>query len=138
MIRKILNALICIAFTLSVLNVSSQTKTVVGSALKPVIWDGVVVVGYVDNGAYINFSGPSIKFTQKPIVFSIGMLPGLRIKEDKVAEGSPSNSKITPSLGFGFTASYKHLAIQLPLYYTGKTAVKDGKWHPGIGLGYKF
>src|SRR5690606_24607562 len=106
--------------------------------LKPALWDGFIVAGYVDNGAYVNFGGPSIKYSRKPVVFTAGMLPGLRIKEDKVATGSPANSTITPSLGVGLTASYKHLVVQVPVYYTSKTAGKDGKWHPGFGLGYKF
>lgn len=135
---KNLKALLCLAFALSATQVNSQTNNVSGSTLKPALWDGVIVAGYVDNGAYINFSGPNIKYSRKPVVLAVGMLPGLRIKKDNVAEGSPENSIITPSLGFGLTASYKHLAVQIPVYYTNKTAAKDGKWHPGIGLGYKF
>lgn len=135
---KSFKAVLCLVFALSASQVHSQTNNVSGSALKPALWDGVIVAGYVDNGAYLNFSGPNIKYTRKPVVLALGMLPGLRIKEDKVAEGSPANSTITPSLGLGLTASYKHLAVQIPVYYTNKTAAKDGKWHPGFGLGYKF
>lgn len=135
---KSFKALLCLALAFSASQAHSQTSNVSGPVLKPVLWDGVIVAGYVDNGAYLNFSGPSIKYSRKPVVFAFGMLPGLRIKEDKVAEGSTSNSTITPSLGFGLTASYKHLAVQIPVYYTNKTAAKGGKWHPGFGLGYKF
>lgn len=138
MTTKSFKALICVAFALSVSEVNSQTNNVSGLVLKPVLWDGVIIAGYVDDGAYINFSGPSIKYSRKPVILAVGMLPGLRIKEDKVAEGSPANSAVMPSLGFGLTASYKHLAVQIPFYYTNKTAAKDGKWHPGFGLGYKF
>lgn len=138
MITKTFKTLFCTALAFGIFSVHSQTKSVSEPSLRPAIWDGVIVAGYIDNGAYINFSGPSIKYSRKPVVLSLGMVPGLRIKEDKVAEGSPSNSKIMPSLGFGLTASYKHLAVQVPFYYSNKTASKDGKWHPGIGLGYKF
>jgi len=131
-------ALLCLLFALSASKVYSQTNSASGPALKPALWDGVIVAGYVDNGAYLNFSGPNIKYSRKPVILAVGMLPSLRIKEDKVAEGSPANSTITPSLGFGLTASYKHLAVQIPVYYTNKTAAKDGRWHPGFGLGYKF
>lgn len=117
--------------------VKSQTPAA-NTAAKPVLFDGVAIVGYVDQGAYINFAGPSIKFSKKPICILLGLLPGLRIKKDKVNPGSPQNSTITPSLGFGLTAAYKHLAIQAPLYYNAKTSTKNGKWNPGIGIGYKF
>lgn len=102
------------------------------------IAEGIVVVGYVDDGAYINFTGPSIKIINKPYLICLGVLPSLRIKEDKVAAGAPKNSVITPTLGMGATFAYKHLAIQVPLYYNGKTAKVDGKWNIGFGLGYKF
>jgi len=136
MTLKTLKSIFCVAFALTALHAKSQTTA--PSGIKPSLWDGFVVAGYVDDGAYVNFGGPSIKYTKKPVVLSLGMLPGLRIKEDKVPAGSTSNSTIMPSLGVGLTASYKHLAVQVPLYYTNKSAAKDGKWHPGVGIGYKF
>jgi hypothetical protein len=83
------------------------------------------------------FEGPAIKLTHKPFMFMIGMLPSLKIKEDKTVNG-PKNTWVIPSLGFGATAVYKHIALQIPFLYNAKTASKDGKWNPGIGLGYKF
>ncbi len=100
--------------------------------------EGTIVVGYVDKGAYINFTGPSFKLIHKPYVVWFGVLPSLRIKEDNVPVGAKKNSVLTPSLGFGVTFAYKHLAIQIPMYYNGKTTTTDGKWNPGIGLGFKF
>jgi hypothetical protein len=100
--------------------------------------EGIIVIGYVDNGAYINFTGPSLKLIHKPYVAWLGVLPSLRIKEDNVPAGAKKNSVLTPSLGFGLTFAYKHLAIQIPMYYNGKTTTTDGKWNPGIGLGFKF
>lgn len=127
-------------FTLFIAAVSMQAKaqSSSGTQTKPVLFDGIVVGGYVDHGAFINCAGPAIKFVKKPVVVLVGLLPTLRIKEDKVAPGAAQNSSVTPSLGFGVTAAFKHLALQVPFYYNAKTAVKDGKWHPGIGLGYKF
>lgn len=101
-------------------------------------WDGTVIIGYVNNGAFINFGGPSLKLIHKPYTASLGFLPSLRIKEDKVALGQKKNSIITPTLGFGLTSGYKHLAFQIPAYYNSKTGTKDGKWNIGLGLGYKF
>ena len=105
---------------------------------KAVLFDGYFVAGYVDHGAFINCTGPSIKFTKKPYAILLGLLPSLRIKEDKVSPGATKNSALTPNLGFGITAAFHHLALQVPFYYNAKTAVKNGKWSPGIGIGYKF
>lgn len=126
-----------LSFAMFCTQLKSQTPAA-NTATKPVLFDGVAIVGYVDQGAYINFAGPSLKFSKKPISILLGLLPGLRIKKDKVNPGSPQNSTITPSLGFGLTAAYKHLAVQVPLYYNTKTSTKNGKWNPGIGVGYKF
>ncbi|MBM3417251.1 MAG: hypothetical protein FJY20_12645 [Bacteroidetes bacterium] len=104
-----------------------------------VVAEGIIVAGYVNNGGFVNFTGPSIKWVRKPTwSFVIGMLPGLRIKEDKSAAPAKKNSVITPSLGMGFTYTYKHLALQVPFYYNAKTTAQDGKWNIGFGIGYKF
>jgi hypothetical protein len=103
-----------------------------------VAWDGMVVAGYVDRGAYVNFGGPSIKFINKPWSLAFGILPTMRIKEDKVAKGQPRNSVVMPTAGFGLTFVYRHLVLQIPLYYNNKTTASSGKWNPGLGLGYKF
>ncbi|TKC10906.1 hypothetical protein FA048_06850 [Pedobacter polaris] len=105
---------------------------------KAVLFDGILVAGYVDNGAFVNCAGPSIKFSKKPYTILVGMLPSIRIKEDKVATGASQNTLVTPNLGFGATAVFHHVALQVPFYYNAKTAAKDGKWNVGVGLGYKF
>ncbi|MGG9972593.1 hypothetical protein ACQ33O_12435 [Ferruginibacter sp. SUN002] len=110
----------------------AQTKA------KPVLWDGMIVSGYVDKGAYVNFGGPCIKLVKKPVAVTLGMLPSLRIKEDKVVSGAKKNSILTPMLGFGAAVIYKHLVVQVPLYYVAKTAAADGSWKIGVGVGYKF
>ena len=101
-------------------------------------WDGMAIVGYVNQGSYVNFGGPSIKLINKPWSFGFGILPTMRIKQDKVAKGATKNSAITPTAGFGFTFAYKHLVLQVPFYYNAKTAANSGKWNPGIGLGFRF
>ncbi|MGJ7030311.1 hypothetical protein [Niabella hirudinis] len=102
------------------------------------LWDGMVIAGYVNKGAFINFGGPAVKWTRKPFCVSLGMLPSLRIKEDRVTTGASKNAAVTPSLGCGLSASYKHLALQVPIFYNAKTAAANGKWNVGIGMGYKF
>ncbi len=103
--------------------------------VKMVIFDGVIVGGYVDNGAYLNFTGPNINMTVKKSKLILSMLPSLRFKEDK----SPiKNSLVTPSLGAGLTFCYKSFAIQVPLYYNAKTTTANGKWNIGAGIGYRF
>lgn len=120
----------CLTISLGSFSASCQTKAV--------LFEGTLVAGYVDHGAFVNCTGPAIKFSKKPYAVLIGLLPSLRIKEDKVSTGAPKNSVVTPNLGFGLTAAFGHLALQIPFYYNAKTAVKDGKWNPGLGLGYKF
>ncbi len=105
---------------------------------KLVAWDGIIVAGYVNDGAFVNFGGPSIKLIKKPYSIGFGMLPSLRIKEDKVAAGATKNSTVLGALGFGLTTSYKHVVVQLPFYYNAKTAALNGKWNAGFGVGYKF
>lgn len=107
---------------------------------KPVLaaWEGMAVAGYVDKGSFVNFGGPTVKFVKKPWTLGFGILPTMRIKEDKVAKDVKKNSIITPTAGFGFTFGYKHLVVQVPFYYNAKTALSNGKWNPGIGIGYKF
>jgi len=128
--RTPLALLTCIALTLLFTETRAQTKVA--------LFDGTIVAGYVDHGGYINCIGPSIKYMKKPFSVSAGLLPSLRIKEDKVVAGATKNSLITPSLGLGLTAVFNHLALQLPLYYNAKTSAKNGEWNVGIGLGYKL
>ncbi|WP_225872499.1 hypothetical protein [Pedobacter polaris] len=120
----------CLALTMLFFTAKAQTKAV--------LFDGILVAGYVDNGAFVNCAGPSIKFSKKPYTILVGMLPSIRIKEDKVATGASQNTLVTPNLGFGATAVFHHVALQVPFYYNAKTAAKDGKWNVGVGLGYKF
>ncbi|WP_415326371.1 hypothetical protein [Chryseobacterium sp. MMS23-Vi53] len=104
--------------------------------IKASFFDGIAVAGYVDHGAFINFTGPNISYKNKDLKFILGMLPSLRIREDK-SEGT-KNSAITPNLGAGLTIVYKKIALQVPFYYNTKTSAQNGAWKMGIGLGYSF
>lgn len=105
------------------------------SAVKFNPFDGTIIIGYVDNGAFLNFTGPNINFTHKSSKITLGMLPTLRFKEDK---GLFKNSPITPTLGCGLTYCWKKLAIQVPIYYNTKTATANGRWNLGIGIGVRL
>ncbi|WP_316797212.1 hypothetical protein [Pedobacter agri] len=120
----------CLAIALLSFQVKAQAKLS--------LFDGTIVAGYIDKGAFINCAGPSVKFSKKPFSIAAGLLPSLRIKEDMVNPGATKNSLLTPNLGFGITAVFHHFAVQLPMYYNAKTAIKDGEWNLGAGLGYKF
>ncbi|OWK70155.1 hypothetical protein CBW18_13960 [Pedobacter sp. AJM] len=120
----------CLSLALFSSALKAQTKVA--------LFDGTIVAGYVDHGGYVNCIGPSVKYLKKPFSISAGLLPSLRIKEDKVAAGATKNSLITPSLGLGLTAVFNHIALQLPLYYNAKTSTKNGEWNVGVGLGYKL
>lgn len=106
------------------------------SKLNVSFFDGIAVAGYVDHGAFLNFTGPNINFTYKNTKLMMGMLPSLRIKQDQSA--GTKNSTIMPTLGVGFAVIYKKIALQIPFYYNTKTSTDNGSWKPGIGLGYKF
>lgn len=121
---------ICIVLLMFSISVNAQVVKV-----KPVFFDGFVNVGYVNNGGYINFSGPGISGTYKNSKFLFGMLPSLRYKVDN---GPTKNASVFPNLGFGFTYSYKYLSLQLPFYYNLKTPTNDGSWHLGFGVGFRI
>lgn len=99
-------------------------------------FDGIAVAGYVDHGAFINFTGPNVNFKHKNTKLMIGMLPSLRIKEDQST--GTKNSPIIPTLGVGFAVVYKKISLQIPFYYNTKTSTDNGTWKMGIGLGYSF
>lgn len=124
-----------IGFALLFMSIFSFTQET-DSDVKVSFFDGIAVAGYVDNGAFLNFTGPNISFTHQQTKIILGMLPSIRIKEDK--SGSTKNSIVTPNLGLGITVACKKLALQIPLYYNAKTAADDGKWKVGIGIGYRF
>ena len=98
-------------------------------------YDGTFIIGYVDNGGFLNFTGPNINFSIKRHRIILGMLPSLRFKEDK---STVKNSFVMPALGFGITYSFKKFAIQLPVYYTNKTTVDNGHWSIGFGIGMRL
>lgn len=106
------------------------------SKVKASFFDGIATAGYVDHGAFINFTGPNLNFTYKNAKFILGMLPSLRIKEDR--SSGTKNSPIMPTLGAGLTMVYKKIAVQIPAYYNSKTADQNGSWKIGIGLGCSF
>lgn len=126
MMRKIL----CVSLIMYSSSIFAQQEKVMLT-----FYDGLIIGGYVDNGAFLNFTGPNINATFNNSKFILGMLPSLRFKEDKA---TPKNAVITPNLGIGFTYSYKIMALQVPLYYNAKTATENGKWHIGLGIGFRL
>ncbi|MCJ7935258.1 MAG: hypothetical protein MUW56_16945 [Chryseobacterium sp.] len=106
------------------------------SKIKASFFDGTAVAGYVDHGAFINFTGPNISLTHQNVKLILGMLPSLRIKEDR--SPGTKNSLMTPNLGAGLTVVYKKIAFQVPAYYNSKTSDQNGHWKAGIGIGYSF
>ena len=103
--------------------------------VKPVFFDGVINVGYINNGGFLNFTGPGLSATYKNSKFLFGMLPSLRFRVDN---DTPKNASVFPNLGFGLTYSYKYLSLQVPMYYNAKTETENGSWHVGFGIGYRI
>ena len=96
---------------------------------------GGLVIGYVDQGAFVNVLGPNVKYKMRTVECSVGLLPSLKLKKD---QNPIKNSFVTPSLGVGLTFKRKRMIFQLPLYYKSKTATVNGRWDLGFGLGYSF
>ena len=120
-----------VAFIMLTATVHAQDKKISAQA-----FDGIIVGGYVDNGAYINCTGPAVKYTTRKWNLMLGFLPSVKIKEDKSVV---KNSTFTPTLGVGSTLTiFKHLAFQVPAFYLPKTPSINGKWTLGVGLGYKL
>lgn len=105
------------------------------SKLNMTAYDGIIVAGYVNDGGFLNFTGPNINATFEESKIILSMLPSLRFKEDK---GVTKNTLVTPALGLGLTYAYKYWAFQLPIYYNPKTQSSDGQWHLGIGIGLRL
>ena len=99
------------------------------------MFGGIIVAGYVNKGAYLNFGGPGLKLSKGSSHFMLGMFPSLRFKKD---HATPANSFVTPALGVGVTYAYKGLALQVPLYYNNKTGSQNGQWHLGLGVGLRL
>ena len=139
--KKAMLTALCISCMLCLFN-KLNAQIDAGKQKKPgasvVGWDGMVIAGYVDHGGFVNFGGPTLRMILKPLTIGFGILPTMRIKEDNVPKGSPKNSPVTPTAGFGFTLVYRKIALQVPFYYNSKTATTSGKWNPGIGIGYKL
>ena len=121
---------VCVSGAIALSPCHAQATTVT-----PKWVEGIVVAGYFDHGAYLNFAGPGIKFSHRSVTLMAGMLPSLRFRKD---ESSPRQAPVTPTLGFGPTIVYRKLALQFPLYYNAKTNAADGKWKVGVGIGIKL
>lgn len=126
------NCLYAVGILLSGLCFSQETA----SKVKASFFEGIAVAGYVDHGAFINFTGPNLSLTHKNIKWIAGMLPSLRIKEDR--SPGTKNSPVMPTLGVGFTMVYKKMVFQIPVYYNAKTPDQNGNWKVGAGIGYSF
>jgi hypothetical protein len=135
--KKLTIKIVCMAAMICMLN-SANAQATAQKSVSVAGWEGMAVAGYVNHGGFVNFGGPTVKLIAKPYSFGFGILPTMRIKEDSAPKGSPRNSAIIPTAGFGFTIAYKHVVLQVPFYYNAKTATQNGKWNPGVGIGYKF
>jgi len=125
----------CCMLMLGYTNLCAQTNETTINKLQLGLYDGIIATGYVDHGAYLNFTGPNINYSFKQLKLIVGMLPTLRIKED---QATVKNALVTPTLGMGLTLAYKKLVIQWPFYYNAKTSTVNGNWKMGVGIGYRF
>ena len=96
------------------------------------LFDGYIVTGYVDRGAFLNFTGPNVNLKWNKSTLVLGMLPSLRL----IQLTENNRLHLFPTLGTGITYSYKNLAVQLPFYYNANSNLVDARWHIGFGMGY--
>lgn len=122
--------LLCLVLLFSSTDINAQE-----SKIDFTLYDGLVVVGYVDEGGFLNFTGPNLSLVSNKSKFILGMLPSLRFKED---DRTPKNSFVTPNLGVGLSYIYKSFVVQIPLYYNAKTANNNGEWNFGLGIGLRI
>lgn len=122
-------------FFCSLTMTAQEKETRIHSKLSLDLYDGTVVTGYVDQGAFLNFTGPNLNYTFQDSKILVGMLPSLRFKQDR---SEIKNALVTPTLGMGITYAYKKIVLQIPFYYNPKTAVNNGNWKMGIGIGFRF
>ena len=92
-------------------------------------------MGYIDNGGYLNFTGPEIKIKKWDSELLVDVLFKLRLKSDK---GTTKSAFITPTLGFGIIYTYKAFVVQVPFYYNGKTSTLNERWSLGFGINLKM
>ena len=50
-------------------SVDAQSTTDKTKSPTVVLWDGMAVAGYVNNGGFVNFGGPTIKLIKKNFFF---------------------------------------------------------------------
>lgn len=66
-------------FPLSVTFSHAQPQT---KKIAVYVLEGIVAAGYVDYGAYLNFTGPNVSYSRGKSKLIFGMLPSLRFKID--------------------------------------------------------
>ncbi|MDN3708014.1 hypothetical protein QW060_12935 [Myroides ceti] len=132
-IKMITTASILLLCSLAITAQEKETSTHTKLSLD--FYDGTVATGYVDQGAFLNFTGPNLNYTFHDSKILLGMLPSLRFKQDR---SEIKNALVTPTLGIGLTYAYKKLVVQIPFYYNPKTTVTNGNWKMGAGIGFRF
>ena len=74
---KLLFSICFLVFAATCANAQPQTNKI-----DVYVLDGIVVAGYVDQVAYLNFTGPNVSYTRGKSKLIFGMLPSLRFKLD--------------------------------------------------------
>jgi hypothetical protein len=120
---------------MAVSGISQESVSAPAVTLNPTVMDGTVILGYVDQGGFINFAGPGISFYRGPHKVILGMLPSLRLKRDP---GHSRHPAVLPALGVGLTYSFGRLALQAAGYYQTGTDHRIGRWVPGLGAGIRL
>ena len=64
--KKVIIKTVCLVCMLGLFNsVNAQSTNEKTKSPTVVLWDGMAVAGYVNEGGFVNFGGPTIKFDKK-------------------------------------------------------------------------
>ncbi|HMJ70739.1 MAG TPA: hypothetical protein VK508_17675 [Cyclobacteriaceae bacterium] len=85
-------------------------------------------------GFYFNMVGGQIRYTNGDFSASIAIMPTLRFHKDEHLDPDDDlRPFVTPGFSVGFLFAHKRLMLGFPISYS-----YDSRWHPTMGIGYKF
>ncbi len=85
-------------------------------------------------GFYFNMVGGQIRYYKGDFSAAIAILPTLRFHKDEHLDPTDDlHPFVTPGFSVGPLFTYKRYMLGFPISYS-----YDVRWHPTVGLGYRF
>lgn len=83
---------------------------------------------------YFNMVGGQIRYSNGDFALSIAIMPTLRFRKDPHLDPDDDlRPFVTPGFSVGLLLTQKRFMLGFPVSYS-----YDSRWHPTIGMGYKF